>query len=86
MYLITYLAISFRERNPFLPLPASSTLVVTRSILDMIFIHEISRLTIADIADRTPLRRPLLVKVYMNMHVKSVPEELVLVFHELRFY
>ncbi len=51
----TYLAISFRVRMPFRPLPLSSMLVVTRSILDMIFIHGTSRLTIADMAESTPL-------------------------------
>ena len=53
---ITYRAISFRCRMPFLAPPDwSSELAVTKSIFDMILIHGISRLTIADIADSTPL-------------------------------
>ena len=50
-----YLAISRFVRTPFLPLPESLVLVVTRSILDMMFIQGTSRFTIADIADKTPL-------------------------------
>src|ERR1700722_9858892 len=52
----TDLAISLRSLTPFLP-PSfgSSRLAVTRSILDMTLIHGISRFTIADIAESTPL-------------------------------
>lgn len=52
----TYRAIFLRPRNPFLAPPlGSSVFSVTRSILDMILIHGISKLTIADMADSTPL-------------------------------
>lgn len=51
----SYLAMSFLVRIPFRPLPLSSMLAVTRSILDMIFSHGTSRLTIADMAESTPL-------------------------------
>ena len=51
----THRAISFRIRIPLRPLPGSSVFVVTRSILDMMLIQGTSRLTIADMAERTPL-------------------------------
>jgi hypothetical protein len=53
-----YLAIFLRFLKPFLAPPdGSSAFEVTRSILDIIFIQGISRFTIADIADNTPLER-----------------------------
>lgn len=52
-----HLAMSFLRRMPFLaPDDGSSVLAVTRSILDMMLIQGISRFTIADMADSTPLR------------------------------
>lgn len=51
----THLAMSFFVRMPFRPLPLSSELLVTRSIFDMMFTQETSKLTMADIALRTPL-------------------------------
>lgn len=51
----THLAMSFFARMPLRPLPLSSELLVTRSIFDMMFTQETSKLTIADIALRTPL-------------------------------
>ena len=50
---------SFFPLIPFRPPAGSSGFTVTRSILDMMFIHGISRLTIADIADNTPLESDL---------------------------
>lgn len=51
-----HLAMFFRFRRPFLAPPDSSSgFDVTRSILDMILIQGISKLTMADIADNTPL-------------------------------
>lgn len=49
------LEISFLVLRPLRPPAGSSGFAVTRSILDMMLIHGISRLTIADIADNTPL-------------------------------
>ena len=51
----SHLAISFFALMPLRPPAGSSGFAVTRSILDMMLIHGISRLTIADIADNTPL-------------------------------
>ena len=51
----TDLDISFFVLIPLRPLPLSSTFVVTRSIFDMMLIQGTSRLTIADMAERTPL-------------------------------
>jgi hypothetical protein len=52
----TYRAILRRVRKPLRPPPAgSSGLGRTRSIFDMTLIHGISRLTMADMADKTPL-------------------------------
>ena len=52
----THLAMFLRVRRPFRPPDeGSSGLGSTRSIFDMTLIHGISRLTIADIADITPL-------------------------------
>jgi hypothetical protein len=43
-------------RKPFLAPPdGSSGFEVTKSIFDMMFIQGISKLTMADMADRTPL-------------------------------
>lgn len=53
-----YLAISFLPRTPLRAPPegdGSSTFWVTKSILDIMLIQGISRFTIADIAERTPL-------------------------------
>ena len=55
----TDLDISFIVLIPLRPLPLSSTFVVTRSIFDMMLIHGISRFTIALIAERTPLEKPV---------------------------
>ena len=55
---MAYLAMSFRALIPLRPLAASFSLLVTKSIFDMMLIHGISRFTIALIAERTPLRKP----------------------------
>lgn len=53
----THLAMFFRPRKPFrAPPDGSSAFAVTRSIFDMTFIQGISRLTMADMAERTPLQ------------------------------
>lgn len=76
---------SFRARMPFLPLAGSSTLLVTKSIFDMTFIQGTSRLTIADIAESTPLHNKQHVRVTLiEKHWRNRPEELVLIFHKLR--
>jgi hypothetical protein len=73
---------SFRVRNPLRPLAGSLDFVLTRSIFDITLIQGISKLTIADIAESTPL-----VWVLRGNHRVSwtpfVPEEFVLVLHEL---
>ena len=52
----TYRAIFRCVRRPLRPPPAgSSGLGRTRSIFDITLIHGISRLTMADMADKTPL-------------------------------
>src|ERR1700720_1455907 len=54
--MMAHLAMFLRLRIPFLAPPVgSSEFSVTRSILDIMLIQGISRLTMADIADNTPL-------------------------------
>lgn len=74
---------SFLARIPFLPPAGSSGLLVTKSIFDMTFIQGISRFTIADIADKTPLREGVSLLSYLDAFHK--PEKFVFVLHELRF-
>ena len=50
-----YRVISFLDRIPLRPPAGSFVLLLTRSILDMTLIHGISRFTMADIAESTPL-------------------------------
>ena len=78
-----HFAMSLRRRIPFLAPPdLSSAFDVTKSILDMILIHGISKLTMADIADRTPLPMVLVHRFKMK-HKESKPKEFIAIFHEL---
>ena len=84
----TDLDISFFVLIPLRPLPLSSTFVVTRSIFDMMFIQGTSRLTIADMAERTPLLTHMIHSMRTAdsvVYTLSAPEEFVLVLHELGF-
>ena len=80
----TYRAMSFFCRIPLRALlDSSEDLAITRSILDMIFIQGISRLTIADMADSTPLFVVLSASAYDIILDKNLPEKLIAIFHEL---
>ena len=62
---------SFRALIPLRPLAASFSLLVTKSIFDMMLIHGISRFTIALIAERTPLKKTARVRS-MSVHRRKV--------------
>jgi hypothetical protein len=81
---VSHLAMFLLGRLPILaPLEGSSLFSVTRSIFDIMLIQGISRLTIADMADKTPLHITQLCQRTEEQRCPELPEELVSVLHEL---